>query len=232
MVRRGQRARYLAVVFDLDGTLLDTVQDLADSVNIVLSSFGFPQHDTEAYKYFVGDGVEELARRALPEGHRDQATLAQSVAAIREEYSRRWANKTRPYEGVPELLDALSASDIRMAILSNKPDDSTRATVSRLLPKWHFEPVVGASPSVPMKPDPGGALAIARSLNLPPDEFLYLGDTATDMKTARAAGMYPVGALWGFRTAEELIENGARTTIGKPSQLLELLWAIDPHQRL
>ncbi len=211
------------MLFDLDGTLLDTVQDLAESVNAVLSRLGFPEHDIEAYKYFVGDGVEELARRALPEGRRDQATLAKSIAAIREEYSRRWANNTRPYEGIPELLDALTAGNVRMAILSNKPDDSTKATVARLLPNWRFDPVVGASPSVAMKPDPGAALAIARSLNIPPDTFLYLGDTGTDMKTARAAGMYPVGALWGFRTAEELTESGARTIIRDPVQLLDLL---------
>ena len=229
-MRRRQRTKHRAVLFDLDGTLLDTVQDLADSVNTVLRRFGFPEHDVQAYKYFVGDGVEELARRALPEGHRDQATLAKSMAAIREEYSHRWANNTRPYQGIPELLDALSAADVRMAILSNKPDDSTRATVSRLLPGWRFHPVVGASASVPMKPDPGGALAIARSLNLPPVAFIYLGDTATDMKTARAAGMYAVGALWGFRTAAELTQNGAQTIIEKPGHLLELLRADGPSQ--
>ncbi len=224
----GEQTRYRAVLFDLDGTLLDTVQDLADSVNVVLRRHGFPEHDVQAYKYFVGDGVEELARRALPEEQRREPLLSRCVAAIREEYSHRWANNTRPYEGIPELLDALSASDIRMAILSNKPDDSTRATVSRLLPNWRFHPVVGASASVPMKPDPGGALAIAHSLDLPPDAFIYLGDTATDMKTARAAGMYAVGALWGFRTAGELTQSGAQAIIEKPGRLLDLVRASDP----
>ncbi|MBM4444165.1 MAG: HAD family hydrolase [Chloroflexi bacterium] len=220
-----QQTGYRAVLFDLDGTLLDTVQDLADSVNAVLRRHGFPEHDVQAYKYFVGDGVEELARRALPEDQRREPLMAGCVAAIREEYSQRWANNTRPYDGIPELLDALSAAGIPMAILSNKPDDSTRATVSRLLAGWRFHPVVGASASVPMKPDPGGALAIARSLSLPPEAFIYLGDTATDMKTARAAGMYAVGALWGFRTAAELAQSGAQTIIERPGQLLELLRA-------
>lgn len=215
--------KYQAVLFDLDGTLLDTVQDLADSVNIVLDRLGFPRHNIQAYKYFVGDGVEELARRALPEDHRDQATVARSTAAIREEYSKRWANNTRPYKGIPELLDALTADSVPMAILSNKPDDSTKITVARLLPKWRFDRIVGASPSVAMKPHPGAALAIAHSLNIPPAAFLYLGDTGTDMKTARAAGMYPVGALWGFRTAEELTESGAKRIIEHPGQLLDLL---------
>jgi phosphoglycolate phosphatase len=174
--------------------------------------------------------VEELARRALREEQRREPVLSKCVAAIREEYSHRWANNTRPYEGIPELLDALSAAGIRMAILSNKPEDSTRATVSRLLPGWRFHPVVGASASVPMKPDPGGALAIARGLSLPPDAFIYLGDTATDMKTARAAGMHAVGALWGFRTADELTQSGAQRIIEKPGHLLGLLRASDPHR--
>ena len=215
--------KYQAVLFDLDGTLLDTVQDLADSVNTVLRRFGFPEHGTESYKYFVGDGVEQLARRALPENRRDEATLTKCINAIREEYSRRWANNTRPYEGIPKLLDTLTARNARMAILSNKPDDSTKATVSKLLPDWHFDLIVGASPSVPMKPDPGAALEIARSLNIPPNAFLYLGDTGTDMRTACAAGMYPVGALWGFRKADELTESGAKTIIKDPGELLDLL---------
>jgi phosphoglycolate phosphatase len=222
-VRKQQRVKYKAVIFDLDGTLLNTIQDLADSVNIVLRRFGFPEHDVESYKYFVGDGIEELACRALPENHRDEAALARSIAAIREEYSKRWANHTRPYEGIPELLDALTARNIKTAILSNKPDESTKATVSKLLPKWHFQFIVGASPAVPKKPNPKAALEIARSLDISPDELIYVGDTATDMATAVAAGMYPVGALWGFRTAEELTQSGAKKLIKEPGDLLELL---------
>jgi len=215
--------KHKAVIFDLDGTLLDTIQDLADSVNIVLRSFGFPEHDVESYKVFVGDGIEELARRALPENHRDEATLARSISAIREQYSKRWANNTCPYKGITELLDALTARNIKIAILSNKPDDSTKATVSRFLPNWHFDPIVGASPSVPKKPNPKAALGIARGLGMSPDELIYVGDTATDMATAIAAGMYPVGALWGFRTAEELTQSGAKKLIKEPGDLLELL---------
>jgi phosphoglycolate phosphatase len=222
-VRKQQRVNYKAVIFDLDGTLLNTIQDLADSVNIVLRRFGFPEHDVESYKYFVGDGIEELACRALPENHRDEAALARSIAAIREEYSKRWANNTCPYEGIPELLDALTARNIKTAILSNKPDESTKATVSKLLPKWHFQFIVGASPAVPKKPNPKAALEIARSLDISPDELIYVGDTATDMATAVAAGMYPVGALWGFRTAEELTQSGAKKLIKEPGDLLELL---------
>ncbi len=215
--------KYVAVVFDLDGTLLDTIEDLANSMNSVLSRFGFPGHDAEVYKYFVGDGVEKLVIRALPEDSRDETTVARCVSAMREEYGKRWAEKTRPYEGVPELLDSLTDRGIKMIVLSNKPDDFTKLVVANLLPSWRFELVVGARPSVPKKPDPAAALEIAERLEIPPQEFLYLGDTNTDMKTASAAGMYPVGALWGFRTADELIANGAEVVIEKPIDLLELL---------
>jgi len=215
--------KYQAVIFDFDGTLLDTLQDLAESVNGVLNRSGFPEHSLEAYRHFVGDGIEELARRVLPDGHRDEATVNTILAAIREDYRQRWPNHTRPYEGIPELLDALKTRGVKMAIVTNKPDDSTRTMAARLLHRWKFDVIVGATPDLPKKPDPQGALEIAQRLGLPPRAFLYVGDSDIDMKTANAAGMYPVGALWGFRTADELIRNGAKALIRKPLELLELL---------
>ncbi|MBM4463599.1 MAG: HAD-IA family hydrolase [Chloroflexi bacterium] len=215
--------RYRAVLFDLDGTLLDTLEDIADSVNAVLDRLGLRQHSLEAYKRFIGDGVQELANRALPEDKRDPVTVAQVVSAIREEYNKRWADKTRPYEGIPKLLDALAARGIKMAVWSNKPDDVTILTVSRLLPRWRFEAVMGAQSAMPKKPDPTGATEIAKRLNIPPGEFLYLGDGDTDMKAASAAGMYPVGALWGFRTRNELLAGGAKKLIRHPMDLVKLL---------
>jgi phosphoglycolate phosphatase len=215
--------RYRAVLFDLDGTLLDTLEDIADSVNCVLDRIGFRPHSLEVYKRFIGDGVQELASRALPEGKRDPATVGEVVAAIRAEYNQRWANKTRPYEGIPELLDALADRGIKTAVWSNKPDDITKLTVSRLLPRWQFEVVVGALSAIPKKPDPTGATEIAKRLNIPPGEFLYLGDGDTDMKAASAAGMCPVGALWGFRTRDELLASGAKRLIRHPMDLIKLL---------
>jgi len=215
--------KYRAVVFDFDGTLLDTLRDLADSVNSVLSRSGFPEHSLEEYRRFVGDGVEELTRRVLPEGHRDDATITRTMADVREEYRGRWPDHTRPYEGIPELLDALTARGVKMAVVTNKPDDSTRAMAAKLLPRWKFDAIVGAKPDLPKKPDPKGALEAARLLGLPPGAILYVGDSDIDMKTANAAGMYAVGVLWGFRTADELTRNGARVLIRKPLELLELL---------
>jgi phosphoglycolate phosphatase len=212
-----------AVLFDLDGTLLDTLDDLADSTNLALRQLGFPEHPAVAYKRFVGDGIDNLICRALPEERRDAATLAACGKLVRENYAAHWAEKTRPYAGVPELLTALTARGIRMAVFSNKPDEFTQLCVARLLADWRFEIVVGARPGLPKKPDPAGACLIAQQLQLAPAEVLYLGDTDTDMRTAVAAGMFPVGALWGFRTADELLAHGAKMLVEKPLDLLRVL---------
>jgi phosphoglycolate phosphatase len=214
---------YRAVLFDLDGTLLDTLDDLADSGNLALSQLGFPAHPREAYRYLVGDGVESLVRRALPADRVDAATVSRCSELLRQAYGERWAQKTRPYPGIPELLDALIARGLPMAVLSNKPDHFTRLCVDRLLPRWSFAVVVGARPTLARKPDPAGARAVAAQLGFSPHEILYLGDTNTDMQTAVRAEMYPVGALWGFRTADELRASGARTLIRQPLELLELV---------
>jgi phosphoglycolate phosphatase len=208
-----------AVLFDLDGTLLDTLEDLGEAMNQVLRNLGFPVHELQAYKYFVGDGVEMLIRRALPKKSLTEELVQQCLQAYREEYRKRWDLKTRPYDGVPEMLDALTEKGLPLAILSNKPDDFSKLVVSKLLAKWRFRVVFGVRPSVPKKPDPAAAFEIAALLAIPPSQFLYLGDTGTDMKTAVAAGMFPVGALWGFRTAEELTANGARVLIESPLDL-------------
>ena len=215
--------KYRAVLFDLDGTLLDTIDDLADSMNAVLERFGFPPHPVDSYKLLVGDGIQMFVRRALPEDKRDEASVASCVEATREEYARRWAVKTRPYPGVPEMLDAVAARGVAMAVLSNKPDDFTIKCVAKLLAKWSFEVVRGVRADGVKKPDPAGAIETARELGIAPGEFLYLGDTNTDMWTAVAAGMFPVGALWGFRSREELVSSGAKVLVAEPGDVPALL---------
>ncbi|HAU36546.1 MAG TPA: HAD family hydrolase [Phycisphaerales bacterium] len=215
--------KFKAVLFDLDGTLLDTIDDLADSMNDVLARNGFPAHGVAEYKYFVGDGIVNLVRRALPADRRDEQTLARLVAEQRREYGRRWADKTRPYDGIPQLLDALSERGLALAVLSNKPHETTQAVVAKFLSRWTFAVVRGEGPHTPAKPDPTGATQVAAQLGLPPAQCLYVGDTDTDMKTATAAGMYAAGALWGFRTADELRRHGAKTLLAHPRELLKLL---------
>ena len=214
---------YKAILFDLDGTLLDTLEDLGNAANRVLDKYGFPTHTMADYRYFVGDGVVTLMNRALPEDKRNNDTIQICVKTFREEYGKSWNVKTRPYDGVPEMLDALVTHGLKMAVLSNKPDEFTKLCVTEFLPKWAFDIVLGQRNSLPLKPDPSGALEIAKCLDVPPSHFIYLGDTAIDMKTAVTAGMYPVGALWGFRTEKELLENGAQALIKRPQEILNLL---------
>ncbi len=215
---------FRAVLFDLDGTLLDTLEDLARSTNLALARHGLPQHALDAYRYFVGDGLRTLITRVLPESRRADAAIAAAVTnAFQEEYGRSWHVRSAPYPGVPAMLDALSRLGVSLNILSNKPDAFTRLCVGRLLDRWHFAQVRGQRDGTARKPDPTAALEIAADLALPPAEILYLGDTATDMQTAVAAGMFPVGALWGFRTADELLQHGARALVADPAELLPLV---------
>ena len=214
---------YQAVLFDLDGTLLDTLEDLADAMNAALAALGHAGHGLAAYRYFVGDGLRSFAMRALPEGARDEATHARSCELFRAEYARRWHVKTHAYEGIGELLDTLTERGLTMGVLSNKPDDFTKLMVRDMLGRWRFAVVRGVGADGVKKPDPAGALAIAERLGVAPAEFLYVGDTDTDMQTAGAAGMYAVGATWGFRPAAELIDSGARTLIHHPTELVALL---------
>ena len=216
--------KFKAVLFDLDGTLLDTIEDLADSMNSVLKSNELPVHGLEAYKYFVGDGMKNLVRRALPESLRnEERTVDKCLELMRKEYEKNWKEKTKPYPGIPALLSALTERGLKIAILSNKPDDLAKRMTSELLGAWRFEAVAGERPPVPRKPDPRAAIEIAEQLGIPVHEFGYLGDTSTDMLTANSAGMYAVGALWGFRKADELLAGGAKALIEKPLDLLELI---------
>lgn len=217
------RTTYRAVLFDLDGTLLDTIEDLTDSMNAALAAMAFPGHGVDACKRFVGDGVRNFALRALPESRRDEPTVERCIQLMREEYSRRWNVKTRPYDGIAELLDGLAQRGLAMAVLSNKPDDFTRLMVRAMLGRWRFAAVRGVRQDGVVKPDPAAALAIAEEVGTPPAEFLYVGDTDTDMRTAGAAGMFPVGATWGFRPVQELLEHGAKAIIHHPAELIGLV---------
>lgn len=219
MTIRGIRA----VIFDLDGTLIDSAADVGDAVNRVLAAAGFPVHPTTAYYRFMGEGVVELIRRALPEPARSPERIQAGVRAFFAAYEGNWHHRSRPYPGIPELLNGLSERDLRLAVLSNKPHPFTLAFVEHFLPECRFEAVLGQRDGVPRKPDPAGALEIADRLGLSPEAFLFLGDTPTDMRTATAAGMLPVGACWGFRSARELTENGARLLATRPAELLGML---------
>jgi len=215
--------QFRGIIFDLDGTLLNTLHDIRNCVNRVLSNRGFPCHETAEYRYFIGDGADMLVRRALPEKNRDPDTVAACVKEFREIYQKNCDSETVLYPGIPELLDELAARKTKKAILSNKPHDLTVNSVKNILAKWSFDLVLGQRDHAPKKPDPAGALEIAEFLHILPSELLYLGDSSVDMQTAVSAGMFPVGALWGYREKDELKQNGARMTINTPHEILELL---------
>ena len=192
-------------------------------MNTALARLGLPPHPTDAYRYFVGDGAINLTERVLPKDSITDEMVDKCLALMLKEYSRRWSNNTKPYPGILQMLSALEKIGLPKAILSNKADDFTQIIVNSLLSDFSFQVVRGLLPSAKRKPDPTSALQIADELKIPPSRFLYLGDTKTDMQTAIAAGMYPVGVLWGFREADELLQNGAKKLVKTPADVLKLL---------
>jgi phosphoglycolate phosphatase len=214
---------YKAVIFDLDGTLLNSLEDIAKSANTVLAYHGFPTHKPDDYKIFVGSGISELMTRALPKEERNPDTVDDYVKEYRQEYDRNWNAKTKPYAGIAAILDELVSRKIKIAVLSNKLHSFTKQCVDKFLPSWKFNIVMGFQNDIPPKPDPTSALQIAKQLNIDPPHILYVGDSDIDMKTGVAAGMHTVGVLWGFRTKGELQKNGAKTLIEKPQELLDLI---------
>ncbi|UQZ89275.1 HAD family hydrolase [Deltaproteobacteria bacterium Smac51] len=210
-----------AAVFDLDGTLLYTLEDIADSLNHVLSGEGLPTHSPDAYRFMVGNGLETLVVRSLPGGLRIPAHVRPIFQKFVEYYRHNQCVKTRPYPGVPEMLAELSGRGIPLAVLSNKAHTNTLGVIEHYFPENPFQIVLGLRPEAPAKPDPFSALEIAEALKVRPEECVYLGDSNVDMETAKAAGMYAVGATWGYRPKEELVQAGARKTIDSPGEFLE-----------
>ncbi len=215
--------QFKAVIFDLDGTLLDTLGDLAAAANRMLDSYGYPTHPIDGYRYFVGDGAAMLVHRILPPAVRSKETEKRCLASFLDDYRQHWRDRTCLYPGITDMLDALTARHIRMAVLSNKPHEMTVQCVEHFLSRWSFDTVLGQRPEVPKKPDPAGALETMHRMDLAPSAFIYMGDTAIDMKTARKAGMFAVGVRWGFRPADELQSGGAHILIEQPLDIISYL---------
>ena len=212
------------VIFDLDGTLLDTIEDLGDSVNQVLSSRGYPEHSYDQYCVFIGDGMEKLIKRSLPnECLNDPLLIEEVLNDYREAYTRNWNNKSRPYDGIMECLADLKARNIMSSVLSNKPHHFTELCVGELIGKEHFEFVLGQREGVNKKPSPDAAIEICEELNVAPEETIFIGDTNVDILTGVSAGMKTIGVLWGFREEKELIEAGAHYIATSPTQLMGII---------
>jgi phosphoglycolate phosphatase len=211
------------IIFDLDGTLADTLTDIASSMNRVLQERGYPVHPVEEYKILIGRGLENLVTGSLPKEARMPSIIAACLASLIEDYRENCLVNTRLYPGIESLLFRLQDKGLKLAVFSNKADDLTRLIVNSLMPGIRFSKVVGARPDYPKKPDPSGARLISEFLHLLPEQVIYLGDSDVDMLTARGAGMLAVGVLWGFRTKEELLLNGADHLLSDPNELMALL---------
>lgn len=211
------------VIFDLDGTLLETVGDLAASCNAVLRRYGLPEHDYAAYRRFVGNGVRKLCERALPEQWRTEA----QIDRIRDEfvayYTAHIDCHSYAYEGISYLLEELVARGIKVAVVSNKFQQGTDLLIRKFFPEIPFVAVFGNRPEVPLKPDPAADLEVLRLAGVAPEEALHLGDTASDIRAAKAAGIGAVGVSWGFRSREELLEAGADRVIDRAEELLAMV---------
>ncbi len=212
-----------AVLFDLDGTLLDTIDDITESMNHVLAASGFPQHSRETFMYFVGDGEQKLVERALPEGMKDEANIEKYLHEYRTVYGENCTVKTRPFDGIPELIQEIKKKNRLLTVLSNKNDPLVLKTVETFFNPSDFALIWGKKPEFPQKPDPASAIAQAKELALETSEFLYIGDSEIDMETAQKAGMVAMGATWGFRPESVLRKHGADYIIHTPKEALSLL---------
>jgi len=211
------------IVFDLDGTLADSIEDIAESMNQVLEEQNLAVHDITTYKSFVGNGIRKLVERSLPEAERTPELFAKNLSRMMEVYGANCINKTKLYPGVSDLLDQIQQKGLKIAVFSNKANDLTQKVVKVLLAKWEVEFVVGAGGDVARKPNPQGALMAAEKMGFTPKELMFVGDSGVDMETAKNAGMFGVGVLWGFRGAEELKTNGADAIISDAIELLKHL---------
>jgi phosphoglycolate phosphatase len=211
---------YKAVIFDLDGTLLDTVADIADAVNLTLEQYGWAAQPIERYRVLVGAGLDELLELILGRHAEDQAFFQAFRDKVVMYYTQRMTSKTRPYSGIEPILQQLQEWQTPKAVLSNKEHEKANHVVNHFFSAKQLAPVVGAQAGVPVKPDPTNAYNIADELGFAPSDILYVGDTPTDIQTARRAGMLPLGVEWGFRPKEELWQEGAHTILAHPEELL------------
>jgi len=222
-----------ALIFDLDGTLADSLADIGGAMNRLLARHGFPSQPLDAYRQYVGEGAENLVRRTfLTATGRDWKTgaadgfpapLAELTEAYRQEYAALEHESSQPYPGVDAMLDGVVARRRKMAVLSNKRDDFTRHLVQHRFARWPFVAVRGEMDGVPRKPDPTAALELSLALNVRPERIGFVGDTPIDVLTARNAGMVSIAVLWGFRSRAELEAAGAKIFIARPGELLRLL---------
>lgn len=211
------------VIFDLDGTLLYTINDLANSVNYALEKCGFPTHSVDDYKTKIGNGFYKLIERALPEGNRSEDTIMQVKEIFAAYYALHGTDETYPYSGIEELLSKLSANNIRIGVASNKYHQATLEITAHFFPNIHFVKVIGHRDGMEPKPNPAIVNEIIETAGVQKDEVLYVGDSGVDMQTAQNAGVRSVGVAWGLRTVEELTNHHADYIVHEPMEILDIM---------
>lgn len=216
------RMKFKGIIFDLDGTLVNSLEDISDAMNTVLTGLNYPTHTYDTYQYFIGSGLRNLVSKALPASNNSDEQIEICFDCMINEYREVCTIKTKPYEGILELLDDLVSRDIKLAIFSNKADELTKKIAAEIFP-GHFNAAIGLSTEELKKPNPFEALEISKKWNLKPEEILFVGDSDIDMQTAVNANMFPLGVSWGYRTEEELIASGAKMVINNPVNLIEIL---------
>jgi len=214
--------KFKGIIFDLDGTLVNSLEDISDAMNTVLTGLNYPTHTYDTYQYFIGSGLRNLVSKALPASNNSEEQIEICFDCMINEYREVCTFKTKPYQGIIELLDNLVSRNIKLAVFSNKADELTKKIASEIFPD-HFDAAVGLSTEELKKPNPFEAIGISKSWNLKPEEILFVGDSDIDMQTAINANMFPVGVSWGYRTEEELIASGAKVFINKPIDLIGIL---------
>lgn len=214
--------KFKGIIFDLDGTLVNSLEDIADAMNKVLLDLNYPTHSYDIFQYFIGSGLRNTVSKALPESNNDVEQIDICFERMVKAYSESCTLKTKPYEGIIELLDYLVSQNIKLAVFSNKADELTKKIVEAIFPNY-FSDVVGLSTEALKKPNPFEAVAISKKWNLKPEEILFVGDSDIDMQTAVNANMFAVGVTWGYRTQEELKNSGAKLVINSASELIDIL---------
>ena len=214
--------KFTGVIFDLDGTLVNSLKDIADAMNSVLQVLNYPTHSYEDYQYFIGSGLRNLVSKSLPFTDNNEPQIERCYQLMVEVYRDNCTHQTKPYTGIIELLDYLISNQIKLGVFSNKSDELTKKIVATIFPSY-FNPVVGLSIESLKKPNAFEALEISKSWGLKPQEIIFVGDSGIDMQTANNATMFAVGVVWGFRPKEELIINGAKQILHHPLDLIQIL---------
>ncbi|WP_281867244.1 HAD family hydrolase [Flavobacterium sp. GSB-24] len=214
--------KFKGIIFDLDGTLVNSLEDISDAMNTVLTGLNYPTHNYDTYQYFIGSGLRNLVSKALPASNNSEEQIENCFDCMIDTYREVCTIKTKPYEGIVELLDNLASQNIKLAVFSNKADELTKKIAAEIFPNY-FDAAVGLSTEALKKPNPFEALEISKKWNLKPEEILFVGDSDIDMQTAVNATIFPVGVSWGYRTEGELLASGAKVVIHNPSDLIQLL---------